>query len=285
MRLGAWLPTTEFSLSGTDLLAYARTVHGFGYSELVSSDHPLTTVLPDGHPMRGTLAQGYHDPLLAFATLAPQTGLDFATSVLILPLRPAVMVAKQMADLVWTFGDRFRIGVSSGWNAPEFEALGVPFAERGAIVAEQVEVICALWPGNPIDYDGAHHLHGVGIRPAGGTDRPPLWFGGTSSRVLDRIVRFGDGWIPASGPDDQTAATLAQLRERTTAAGRDPATIGLEGALSLTTTDVDDDLLNQVDRWRALGATHLTVRFEGGGFRDIDEVLPRLERLARVIGG
>ncbi len=114
-----------------------------GVSFLESSDHVLTTRLPEGHGSAEMISYGYHDPFMLFGFLAERTTLDFATPALVLPQRPAALAAKQMAGLVWVHGDRFRFGLGSGWNAPQFAALGIAFGDLGAILSERVAVITA----------------------------------------------------------------------------------------------------------------------------------------------
>ena len=192
MKYGAWLPPAEFDVDPERLVRFAVDMQEAGLSYPESSDHVLITRLPPAHRSARIISRGYHDPFLLFADLAPRTSLDFATSVLVLPQRPAALVAKQMADLLWFHGDRFRFGLGSGWNAPEFEALGVDVDRRGAIMDEQIEVIASLWSGQYVSHDGTHHtLNEVGIASVPSRRRAPLWFGGHSRRALERVAAHG----------------------------------------------------------------------------------------------
>ena len=281
MQIGVWLPSTEFDVDAARLVRLARDMERAGVSFLESSDHVLTTRLPDTHGSAKMISRGYHDPFMLFGFLAGQTTLDFATSVLILPQRPAALVAKQLAELIWFHGDRFRFGLGSGWNEPEFTALGVPFSDRGAILSEQVEVIDALWPGSYTSYQGAdHHLDEVGIAPPAPRSRPPFWFGGHSRRVLERVARHGGGWMPLNDPTSPNLpAELELLRRFTERQGRIPAEIGLEGRIVLSTATTPDDWLRTAEDWRRHGVTHLALTYEGGGFSDLDRVTDTIQRL------
>ena len=281
MQIGVWLPSTEFDVDPERLVRFAEDMERSGLSFLEASDHVLTTRLPPEHRSASMIATGFHDPFLLFAFLAPRTTLSFATSVLVLPQRPAALVAKQLAELVWLFGDRFRLGVGSGWNAREFEALGVDFAERGAILTEQVAVIEALWPGDFTTLTGHHHrLDDVGIAPAPPRARAPLWFGGHGRRVLDRVAQWGEGWMPLVGPDEPSLAEeIESLRRLTVEAGRDPADLGLEGRIAMLSTDTVDDWLRAADGWQALGVTHLSLTYQGGGFVDLDRATEAIQTL------
>ena len=272
MQIGAWLPSTEFDVDAERLVRFAQEMERAGAAFLESSDHVLTARLPDSHGSATMISRGYHDPFMLFAYLAHQTTLDFATSVLVLPQPPAALVAKQMAKLVWFHGDRFRFGLGSGWNAPEFQALGVDFADRGAILNEQIAVIEALWPGGYASFAGQHHrLDQVGIAPVPPRARPPLWFGGHSRRVLERVARHGEGWMPLTAPTSPNLpAELELLRRLTDQKGRDPDGLGVEGRVVLTESTSQDDWLRTAESWRRLGATHLALTYEGGGFGDLD---------------
>ncbi len=281
MHIGVWLPSTEFEIDAERLVRFAEDMEGVGVSFLESSDHVLTTRLPHTHGSATLVSRGYHDPFILFAFLAPKTTLDFATSVLVLPQRPAALVVQQLAELIWFYGDRFRFGLGSGWNAPEFAALGVEFADRGAILSEQIKVIEALWPGDYASYVGEHHgLDQVGIAPPPPRQRPPIWFGGHSRRVLERVARHGEGWMPLSNPSNvNLSAELQLLRKLTEEQGHDSADIGLEGRVVLSTSTTQDDWLRTAVAWHRLGVTHLALTYEGGGFTDIGHVTETIQML------
>lgn len=249
MQIGAWLPSTEFDIDAERLTRFTGHMEQAGVSFLESSDHVLTTRLPNTHGSADMISHGYHDPFMLFAFLASKTNLDFATSVLVLPQRPAALVAKQLAELLWFHGDRFRFGLGSGWNAPEFAALGVEFADRGAILSEQIQVIETLWPAGYASYEGQHHrLDQVGIAPPPPWQRPPIWFGGHSRRVLERVARHGESWMPLSDPSSSNLlAELVLLRRLSEEHGHDPADIGLEGRVALATSTTPDDWLRTAE--------------------------------------
>ncbi len=275
MEIGFWLPSTEFDLSPDELVGLAHGAEASGFGFLTASDHVLTTRLPPDDPLADMIAHGYHEPLLLLAALAPRVGLPFMTSVLVLPQRPAALVAKQIAELVWWYGDRFRFGVGSGWNRPEFKALGQSFTDRGAVMTEQIEVIARLWAERFVDFDGSHHTFGgVGIAPRPVRPRGPLWFGGHGPRVLERVVRAGEGWVPLEHPGHpRLLSDLATLRALLDAAGRDATTVGLEGRVAMRAVDDPGEWRRTADAWRELGATHLTVTYERGGFRSATQAL------------
>ena len=116
------------------------------------------------------------------------------------------------------------------WHRDEYDALGVPFARRGDILDEQLEIWSRAWTGSPVAFDGRHYRFGEvwlepqPFRPGG----PVLWFGGSSvhRRLIDRLVRFGSGFNPLGQPDD---AGLARIADALIAAGRHPSDLEYVG--------------------------------------------------------
>jgi probable F420-dependent oxidoreductase len=163
--------------------------------------------------------------------------MGFITSVLVLPQRQTAVVAKQVASIDLLSGGRIRLAVGVGWNAAEYEGLGIDFADRTALLEEQIDVLRLLWTQPIVDFDGRfHHLHGVGINPRPTHPLPILIGSGGSDAVLRRVVRKADGWMPLliPGLDRVDIATAVRnLRRFAEDAGRDPATLPIHGRVYL----------------------------------------------------
>jgi probable F420-dependent oxidoreductase len=201
----------------------------------------------------------FHEVFVLFGYLAGiTTELELVTGVLVLPQRQTALVAKQAAEIDVLSGGRLRLGVGIGWNQVEYQALGVPFRQRGALLEEQVDVLRKLWADPVISYDGKYHqIEGAGLNPLPGREIP-VWFGGSADAVLRRAGRIGDGWMPQSPPDDTARAQIARIRQAAEEAGRDPEAVGIEARLTLGAVP-EQDWRSFVDGWRDLGATHLCV--------------------------
>ena len=175
---------------------------------------------------------------MLFSHLAAVTSrMHFVTSVLVLPQRQTAVVAKQVASIDLLSGGRLRVAVGVGWNAAEYEGLGVDYADRTALLEEQIDVMRLLWTQPLVDFDGRfHHLHGVGINPLPTHPLPILIGSGASDSVLRRVVRKADGWmpllIPGLDPIDLGTA-VARLRQLAEEAGRDPASLSIHGRVYL----------------------------------------------------
>ena len=124
--------------------------------------------------------------------------------------------------------------VAVGWNDVEYEALGIPFRKRGKIMEEQFTLLRALWSQEVVDYNGHHHtVSSAGINPLPVNHYIPLWVGGQPKVVLQRTGRLGDGWFPYYPyfSESQIQADAEVIREAAREAGRDPASVEIEGAV------------------------------------------------------
>ena len=232
MKLGTLIPQNDVGGTPSVLKEFAQTAEGLGYHFLEAADHVLgvnAASRPDWGN-RNTSADFFHDPFVMFGYLSGVTGLEFSTGVLILAQRQAVLVAKQAASLDVLCDGRFRLGVGVGWNPVEFVGLNEDFSNRGRRSAEQVEVMRALWAEPHVTFKGRWHtIEDAGINPLPTRRRVPVWFGGHHERTLERIVRYGDGWMMlAYPPGAEAVAAFDRLRRIAEHEGRDPATIGLE---------------------------------------------------------
>jgi probable F420-dependent oxidoreductase len=156
------------------------------------------------------------DPLVLLAAVsAATTRLRLLTSVLVAPYYPALVLANQAATLDVVSGGRLILGVGTGWNPQEFDAVGVPARERGARTDDHLAAARALWTQRPADFVGPFttlHEANLGVPPAtrGG---PPVWVGGHSDAALRRALRFGDGWYGTGVSATEVTSVRRRLRE------------------------------------------------------------------------
>ncbi|MFF5246422.1 LLM class flavin-dependent oxidoreductase [Streptosporangium sp. NPDC000095] len=174
---------------GTDpgvLRGWARTVEGLGFDLLMVSDHvAITPDVAEQYP------PPFYEPFTTLSWLAGVTdGIRLGTTVLIVPYRHPLLVARMAANLNRLSGGRLVLGVGVGWARQEFEALGVPFERRGALTDDHLRVIRAAWEDDE-DYQAG---------------RIPIWVGGNGDVGLRRAVRLGEAWHPLR-------LTLERMRE------------------------------------------------------------------------
>ena len=137
------------------------------------------------------------EPLVLFAYLARACNLELVTDVLVLPQRQTALVAKQIATLALLAPGRVRLGVGIGWNAVEYQALGIDFSHRAARMEEQIPLLRRLWTEPSVDHAGTSEVvdaAGIAPLPPGPV---PIWIGcGTATPALARVGRLADGWLP-----------------------------------------------------------------------------------------
>ncbi|WP_117209823.1 TIGR03619 family F420-dependent LLM class oxidoreductase [Allorhizocola rhizosphaerae] len=176
------------------LVGWARFAeeHGFGIAML--SDHVAPT--PDVNEI---YPAPFYDPFATLSWLAGLTStLQLGTSVAVLPYRHPLLVARMAANIDRFADGRFVLGVGIGWSEPEYHALGIPFAKRGAVTDEYLAAIIAAWTEDVVSLDGQFADYRdvrTGPRPAQ-TPHPPVWVGGSSPAAIRRAARFGEAWHP-----------------------------------------------------------------------------------------
>ncbi len=205
----------------------------------------------------------FHDPFVAFGYLAGITErIELATGVLILPQRQTALVAQQAADADLLSGGRLRLGVGTGWNWVEYDALREDFATRGPRLDEQIEVLRLLWAEPLVTYQGQfHHLERCCINPRP-TRQIPIWVGGFSEPAYRRGGTLGDGYSFA-GDVDSAIEGLARVRYHLREAGRSEDGFGLE--LILTRARSAKDVVDTAVRWQVAGGTGVCVLTEKVG--------------------
>jgi probable F420-dependent oxidoreductase len=164
------------------------------------------------------------DPLdmLAYIAAVSET-VKLGTSVVIAPLHSPAVLAKRVATIDNLSGGRMVLGLGIGWQREEYEAVGVPFRQRGARLEECIGAMRALWTEAPATFRGEHvAFERVYSSPQPARGAVPIVLGGNSAPAVERAGRIGDGWYPYTIGPDEFAVSAARLREVAVDAGRDP---------------------------------------------------------------
>jgi probable F420-dependent oxidoreductase len=288
VRLGAVFPQAEFRGVDPDaVVTFVQRLESAGYDHLLAFDHGLGADRGTRPDWSG--AYDHEDPFLEpfvlFASLVRVCSLEFVTDVLVLPQRQTALVAKQAATLALLAPDRLRLGVGIGWNSVEYDALGVDFATRAARIEEQIPLLRRLWTAASLDHAGpTDRVDAAGIAPL--PPAPvPIWIGcGADARAVARVGRLADGWLPMPQvqPGYGFEAAWALVHEAASAAGRDPATIGLEGHVRVRAEDLDRVTVRAA-RWRDAGAEAVAVNPLRAGAQWPDGHLDVLLRAADLL--
>jgi probable F420-dependent oxidoreductase len=285
MRIGVVFPQTEIGADVDAVRRYGQRVDDLGFTHLLAYDHVVGAdpAVHEGWNGPYNVRTTFHEPFVLFGYLAAVTALELVTGIIILPQRQTVLVAKQAAEVDLLTRGRFRLGVGLGWNRVEYEALGRRFTDRGRRIEEQVELLRRLWTEPTVTHDGpSETVTGAGLAPLP-VQRPiPIWFGAQSEAAYRRAGRLADGWFPQVPPGPKLDEARAIVEQAAREAGRDPASIGMEGRVTWGDGGVTR-LLEHISRWRDAGSTHVSVNTMGAGLGSVDEHLTVLASVATAL--
>ena len=194
MKVGVNLINFGPGVTPGSLKSWAQLSESLGYHLLMTSDHIAIT--PD---VQSRYPAPFFEPVSLLGWLAGVTDtMEIGTTVLIVPYRNPLEIARAFANVDQLSGGRFILGVGIGWAQEEFQGLRVPFRSRGAITNEYLEAIKLLWTQDVASYEGKFasfkNVH-TAPRPVQ-TPHPPIWVGGPSEAALRRTVCYGDAWHP-----------------------------------------------------------------------------------------
>lgn len=197
------------------LVRIAQTAETAGFDSVWAGGHTVLAESSSFIPATMRLL----DPVAALTFIAANTRtIRLGTGILILPQHNPLILAKELASLDVLSGGRLIFGIGVGWAEPEFEALGVPFKERGARSDEYLAAIRAIWSEEKPAYHGRYvSFEGVQAYPHPVQQPyPPTVMGGRAPAVLHRTVEQANGWYGWALDLDETASILAELREAAT---------------------------------------------------------------------
>ena len=288
VELGALFPQTEIGADPGAIRAFALAAEDLGYTHLLAYEHVIGAQIdrPDRQGRRWpyTHRSVFHEPMVLYGYLAAVTRrIGLVTAILIAPQRQTVLIAKQAAAIDVLSEGRLRLGLGLGWNAVEYEALNENFHDRGKRIEEQVQVLRALWTEPVVSFHGRwHHIDEAGINPLP-VQRPiPIWMGGWVDPVLKRIARIADGWIVSGRPEPNIVESAVRLKDYVQEEGRDPASVGLQGAV-LVRTGGPEQWRQDYETWRSLGATHVAVNTMGADFTTADQHIEALRQAKEAL--
>ena len=272
----------EKDASVDDLRRAAITADQAGFFYVAICDH---IAIP--RDRAEVMSTTWFNPVATLGWIAGQTQRTrLMTNVYVAAYRHPLETAKAFATLDHLSGGRVILGVGAGHVEGEFEALGLPFAERGRLTNEAIDGIRAAWTDE--------YVGDVGLRPRPAqSPRPPIWIGGSSKPALRRVAERGDGWIPQGTPKKQMPDSIAYLEEhRDKVRPGEPIDIGMiteylyvgDADWELppyTRTGSPDHLAEKLNEYGAMGIGHLQLRFAS---RSIDELCDQMARFGDEVG-
>jgi probable F420-dependent oxidoreductase len=265
---------------------FAQMVDDSGFDHLTVSDHVLGAN-PASRPNwtgRYTVDDPFREPMVMLGFIAACTSrVRLGTSIVILPQRQTALVAKQMAEIDVLSNGRAMLGVGVGWNELEFVGLNEDFHTRGRRMEEQLAVMRALWTERSMTFKGEFHTiddAGLNTMPV---QRPiPIWMGGAAPRVLQRIARLADGWLPSSASVADFKAQYDQFKDLVHEAGRDMSKIAIVPRMTLK-RGAESTWPELIEGWATTGATHLGVSTNNTDAADAKEHIGLVRAFAEAV--
>jgi probable F420-dependent oxidoreductase len=228
------------------LLRFAQLAEQAGFDQLVASDHVVFGEHLEAYadPRKGGAAGGrqptgpdgaWLEPLTTIAHLTAVTSrVRFGTNILLAALRRPVVLAKMVATIDVLSGGRLDIGVGVGWQKEEYETAGLDFYRRGDLLNHTLAVCQALWTQKSASFHG----DGLTFRDIHQMPKPiqdggiPIWVSGrVNARSMERLARYGSGWIPWAEDAVYIEAGIARMRQAVEGFGRDPTDVGVLGTI------------------------------------------------------
>jgi probable F420-dependent oxidoreductase len=271
MRVGIHLPHIGRKAGPQAIRRAAIHAEELGFADVWSSEH---IIIPKGAPYPPSAI--FYDPVLTLTWAAAFTKrVGLGTSVLVLPMRHPLPLAKELATLQNLSEGRLILGAGVGWMEAEFAALGAPFRERGRRMDEGIAMMRAVWSQDPVTF-AAHHIPAVveHMRMLPQPVKPiPIWIGGSSEAALSRAGRLADGWHGSRLSPEAAAPVVRRLREQRPEPG---FTISLRYGWD----GKDDSALGAcLAAYRGVGIEHVLVE---PAERALDDWLRAVERIARA---
>ena len=277
MEIGVAMFATDYAV---DPVTLGRMVEERGFESLWFPEHthiPASRETP--WPGGSELPREYWhtlDPFVALGAVASATErLRLGTGICLVVERDPITTAKEVASLDRLSGGRFLFGVGAGWNREEMENHGTDPGRRFGLMRERVEAMKAIWTEDEPQYHGRH----VDFDPLWSWPKPaqrphpPVWVGGNGQKVLDRVVAYGDGWMPNRIALDELPSWIERLRQKAQEAGRETPDVAFFGVKPKA---------EEIDQLRELGVARAVVWTPS---EERDEVERRLDRYAELLPG
>lgn len=288
MRYGVAIPQANQFATPDAIRAVSRAVEELGFDSLWVSDH---IIVPEGS---GYIPEFMAEPLATLAFAAAETShVTIGTSVLILPYRDPVFSAKFLSTVDYLSNGRLIVGVGAGWLEQEFEAMSVPFEERGPRTDEAIRVMRNLWETETSSFEGRWKRYTkMRMFPKGSASRRgtiPIWVGGGGEASIRRAAELGDGWHPINLSPEQLKGGVARYKALCEQYGRQPGPICLRHMPGGRTTPSGsrwpltgsaEEQAADIREWAEAGLDELMLSLPA---RSLTELVQTLRRFMREV--
>jgi probable F420-dependent oxidoreductase len=280
MNIGISVPLPAYLV---DVGAMARKAEELGFESFWCAEHPFIPVKTTSRfagAADGVIPESYShfiDPFVALARASGATSrIKLGTGIVLVPERHPLLLAKEVSTLDLFSGGRFLFGIGAGWLREETEIMGGDFDHRWTQTRESILAMKELWTRAEAEFHGKYYdFPPVRSYPKPAQEpHPPVLLGGDAKNVLQRVVAWGDGWLPIGVTPERVRESRATLDRLAKEAGRDPSAI----SISVLGQTADRDLIG---RLHAAGATRVVVR--PATSRSEPEMVRELTRIADAV--
>jgi probable F420-dependent oxidoreductase len=280
MNVGISVPLPAYLV---DVGAMARKAEELGFESFWCAEHPFIPVKTTSRfagAADGVIPESYShfvDPFVALARASGATGrIKLGTGIVLVPERHPLLLAKEVSTLDLFSGGRFLFGIGAGWLREETEIMGGDFDHRWTQTRESILAMKELWTKAEAEFHGKYYdFPPVRSYPKPAQQpHPPVLLGGDAKNVLQRVVAWGDGWLPIGVTPERVREGRATLDRLAKEAGRDPSAI----SISVLGQTADRDLIR---RLHDAGATRAVVR--PATSRSEPEMVRELTRIAEAV--
>jgi len=280
MNVGISVPLPAYQV---DVASMARAAEALGFESLWCAEHPIMPVHSKSRfpgSADGVIPESYSHFIDPFVALARASGvtrtLKLGTGITLVPERNPLLLAKEISTLDLFSGGRFLFGIGTGWHREETTIMGGDFDHRWSQAREAVLVMKELWTKQEAEFHGKYYdFPPVRSYPKPAQKpHPPVILGGHAKNVLERVVEWGDGWLPNRATPAEVETSRNKLGAMAKQAGRDPAKI----TISAFGQPADRDL---VRRFLDAGATRVIIRPPAA--KTEQEMQKALEDIARTV--
>jgi probable F420-dependent oxidoreductase len=288
MKFGVCIPHYGRPIDANGLTEMAVKSEEMGFDSVWVTDH---IIVPNVIPDRPDIVYRHNmlEPLTLLAHLGAVTmRVNIGTSVVILPYRNPIILAKAIATADVLSGGRVIFGAAVGWMEGEFQALNAPFANRGQVSNEYLRLLKELWANPTPTFQGQRfQFSDVTFSPMPVQQpHPPIWIGGRSRGAIRRAVRYGDFWHPTRISPQELPQEVAYMREYSASVGRDaPPQLSLRANLSFTSASDSherlplqgntEDIIADVQEYAAAGVSHIIMEVPGDTYPDKFKAMER----------
>ena len=290
MKIGFMLPMFGPMATHENMINMAQLAEERGFESVWAPDHVIMPTKIDTYYPYNKSGTYIADP--KGAHLEPFTSLSFIAgcthrvrlgfTVIVAPYRNPIVTGKMMASLDVLSNGRLIVGAGAGWLKEEFDALEVPFGERGRRMDEGIELMKLLWTQDRVDFSGDfYRVDGMAMEPKPlQKPHPPLWFGGTTAPVFRRVVEHGTGWLSRPVQTmDEIAASFQEIRRLATQADRDPGELRMQVSVALGPQEPTDEVIARASGFAAVGATDVSFFTSYmAGIETVGDHVAQLER-------